>query len=133
MSAPNAFSTASKYALCPSLDNDFTQTVNTEMKYNVFLTPYGDCRGLYVSNRTANSFEVHELGGGTASLSFGYRIMALRRKYEKVRFEDHTHDRDGHKRMLARAHAAGAANQQSHTPTKKLAPARPLMQTTAAR
>jgi hypothetical protein len=77
-----------------SLDPDFVQTVNTEMEYNVFLTPYGDCKGLYVTNRTVKSFEVHELGGGTASLSFGYRIMALRRKYENVRFEDHTKDPD---------------------------------------
>jgi hypothetical protein len=90
------------------LDSTYTQTVNTDMKYQVFLTPYGDCKGLYVTNRTANSFEVHELGGGTASLSFGYRIMALRKKYENVRFSDHTHDLDGHKRMLARTHAAGA-------------------------
>lgn len=63
------------------LDPTYTQTVNTEMKYQVFLTPCGDCKGLYATNRTPNSFEVHELGGGTASLSFGYRIMALRKKY----------------------------------------------------
>src|SRR5450432_3075915 len=75
-----------------SLDSDYLQTVNTEREYQVFLTPYGDCKGLYVANRTANSFEVHELGGGTASLSFGYRIMALRKKYEEVRFDDHTND-----------------------------------------
>jgi len=85
-----------------TLDVTFTQTVNTDMKYQIFLTPYGDCKGLYVTNRTANSFEVHELGGGTASLSFGYRIMALRRKYESVRFADHTHDLDRHKRMMER-------------------------------
>jgi hypothetical protein len=81
------------------LDPDFTQTVNTEMEYNVFLTPYGNCKGLYVTNRTAKSFEVHELGGGTTSLSFGYRIMALRRKYENVRFADHTNDPDPSKMM----------------------------------
>jgi len=115
------------------LDSTYTQTVSTDMKYQVFLTPYGDCKGLYVTNRTANSFEVHELGGGTASLSFGYRIMALRKKYENVRFADHTHDLDGHKRMLARAHAAGATKQQSHMPTKKLLPPRPLIQTTAVK
>jgi hypothetical protein len=99
------------------LDATYTQTVNTETKYQVFLTPYGDCKGLYVTKRTANSFEVHELGGGTASLSFGFRIMALRKKYENVRFADHTHDLDGHKRMLARAHAATEA--QSQTSTKE--------------
>lgn len=91
------------------LDSTYTQTVNTDTKYQVFLTPYCDCKGLYVTNRTANSFEVHELSGGTASLSFGYRIMALRKKYENVRFADYTHEVDGNKRMLARTHATGAA------------------------
>ena len=80
------------------LDPDYMQTVNTEKEYQVFLTPYGDCKGLYVTNRTARSFEVHELGGGTASLSFGFRIMALRKKYETVRFADHTNDPDPIKR-----------------------------------
>jgi hypothetical protein len=80
-----------------TLDRDYAQTVNTEKEYQVFLTPYGDCKGLYVANRTANSFEVHELGGGTASLNFGYRIMALRKKYEIVRFADHTNDPDPRK------------------------------------
>ena len=75
-----------------ALDPDFIQTVNTEKEYNVFLTLYGDCKGLYVANRTESSFEVHELGGGTANVSFGYRITAIRRKYETVRFADHTND-----------------------------------------
>jgi hypothetical protein len=74
------------------LDSDFVQTVNTGLQYQVFLTPYGDCKGLYVTNRTPTSFEVHELGKGTASISFGYRLMALRKNYEAVRFADHTKD-----------------------------------------
>jgi hypothetical protein len=105
------------------LDPTYTQTVNVDMKYQVFLTPYGDCKGLYVTNRTANSFEVHELSGGTASLSFGYRIMALRKKYENVRFADHTHDLDEHKRMLARTHAAGAAPVGLRIPAAVVTPA----------
>jgi hypothetical protein len=92
-----------------ALDADFTQTVNTETEYNVFLTPYGDCKGLYVTNRTATSFEVHELGGGNANISFGYRIMALRRKYETVRFADHTNDPDP-KMMLERMRKAKASS-----------------------
>jgi hypothetical protein len=91
------------------LDRDFIQTVNSEKAYNVFVTPYGDCKGLYVTNRTANSFEVHELGSGTTSLSFGYRITALRRKYETVRFEDHTNDPDPRK-MLEQMHKAKPAS-----------------------
>jgi hypothetical protein len=76
------------------LDPDFIQTVNTDREYNVFLTPYGDCKGLYVTNRAESSFEVHELSGGTSNVSFGYRITAIRRKYEMVRFEDHSKDPD---------------------------------------
>jgi hypothetical protein len=116
-----------------AIDPEFLQTVATQVEYQVFLTPYGDCKGLYVTNRTAASFEVHELGGGTASVSFGYRIMALRKNYENVRFADHTHDLDGHKRMLERIHAAGAMNRQSHMPTKKLAPMHPMAQKTTGR
>ena len=105
-----------------SLDSVFTQTVNTEQEYQVFLTPYGDCKGLYVTNRTANAFEVHELGGGTASLSFGYRVTALRRKYESVRFADHSHDLDGLKNMHKRPKKASAT--QHHDPRQKLAAVR---------
>jgi len=75
-----------------ALDPDFIETVNTHSEYHVFLTPNGDCRGLYISNRTPSSFEVRELGGGTASVPFSYRIMALRKNYESIRFADHTND-----------------------------------------
>ncbi len=88
------------------LDSSYSQTVSTDANYQVFLTPYGDCRGLYVTHRTANSFEVHELGGGTSTLEFGYRIMALRKNYETVRFADHTHDLDAHKRRMERMNLA---------------------------
>ena len=108
-----------------ALDAEFTQTVNTSQEYQVFLTPYGDCKGLYVSNRTANSFEVHELGGGSASLSFGYRITALRRNYENVRFADHTHDLDSMKRMRERAHM-NHPQPQSHAPAPPLTMQRAL-------
>lgn len=84
------------------LDADFMQTVNTDREYQVFLTPYGDCKGLYVTNRTPNSFEVHELGGGANSLNFGYRIAALRLKYEDVRFADHTSHAEKLKLMAKR-------------------------------
>jgi hypothetical protein len=104
-----------------ALDSDYMQTVNTQMEYQVFLTPYGDCKGLYVTQRTSSSFEVHELGGGTASLSFGFRIMALRRKYENVRFADHTNDPDPVKRMQALAKRR-RTRPQSHTPAKGASP-----------
>jgi hypothetical protein len=73
-----------------SLEPGFEQTVNSGSGYHVFLTPKGDCRGLYVTNETAEGFEVHELGGGQSSVAFDYRIVALRRGYENVRMEDMT-------------------------------------------
>jgi hypothetical protein len=73
-----------------ALDPTFAQTVNAGVVYHVFLTPNNDCKGLYVSQKTATSFEVHELGGGTSSIAFDYRIMAKRQGYENVRLEDLT-------------------------------------------
>jgi trimeric autotransporter adhesin len=75
-------------------DRDFIQTVNTGKAYRVFTMPNGDCKGLYVTNKTANSFEVRELGSGSSNIRFDYRITAIRRNYETVRFADHTKDRD---------------------------------------
>jgi len=49
-----------------SLDMTFTHMVNAEKEYQVFLTAYGDCKGLCFTDRTPSSFTVHELGGGTA-------------------------------------------------------------------
>jgi len=68
-----------------SLDPGFAHTVNTSIDYHVFLTPKGDCNGLYVTNETATSFEVKELGGGASSVAFDYRIVAIRKGYETVR------------------------------------------------
>jgi len=82
-----------------TLDPDFIQTVNTDTNYKVFPVPNSDCKGLYVTNKTAHSFEVRELGGGTSNVSFDYRITVLRKKYENVRFADHTHDMDEMKKM----------------------------------
>jgi hypothetical protein len=104
-----------------SLDRDFIQTVNTDMDYKVFPVPNGDCKGLYVTNKTATSFEVRELGGGTSNVAFDYRIMAVRRNYETVRFADHTHDMDSMKMMEERAKALGA-KPINHDPKKKLLP-----------
>jgi hypothetical protein len=73
-----------------TLDPAFAGTVNTGVEYRVFLTPKGDCKGLFVANETASGFDVRELGGGTAGIAFDYRIMAKRKGYESVRLEDLT-------------------------------------------
>jgi len=89
----------SKGAAVIALEPEFAQTVNTSLEYHVFLTPNGDCKGLYVSQKTPTSFEVRELGGGTSSVSFDFRIVALRKNFENIRLADHTNDPDPMKMM----------------------------------
>ena len=74
------------------LDAKFMQTVNTRQEYHVFLTPNGDCKGLYVHQKSQGSFEVRELGGGNSNIKFDYRITALRKGYENTRFKDHSRE-----------------------------------------
>jgi hypothetical protein len=105
------------------LDQTFMQTVYTEMDYKVFPVPNGDCKGLYVTNKKATSFEVRELGGGTSTVAFDYRMTALRRKYEKVRFADHTHDLKPMKPLRERM-LGGKPVSQSSTKKGTVLPAR---------
>jgi hypothetical protein len=74
-----------------NLEPLFGQTVNTEMEYHVFLTPNGDCNGLYVGQKTATSFVVRELNHGTSSIAFDYRIMAKRKGHENIRMAEAAH------------------------------------------
>jgi len=60
------------------LDADFAKVV-TLNGYRVFLTPEGDCQGLYVRSKRGTSFEVRELQGGTSNVAFSYRIVARRK------------------------------------------------------
>ncbi len=69
------------------IDPLFAKSVNLNMEYHVFLTPLGDCNGLYIANKTATGFEVRELSGGTANVAFDYRIVAKRAGYEDVHME----------------------------------------------
>jgi hypothetical protein len=73
-----------------TLESTFSQTVNTGIDYHVFLTPNGDCKGLYVTRKTASSFEVLELEGGQSDVDFDYRIVARRKGYENIRLADKT-------------------------------------------
>jgi len=102
-------------AVVVELDSTFTQTVNAATDYKVFPVPTGDCKGLYVTNKTATSFEVHELGGGTSNVSFDYRIAVLRKNYETVRFDDQTRDMQNLERQRPPMRAAGA-HPVSHDP-----------------
>lgn len=67
------------------LDRGFAAVVRRD-QLRVFLTPEGDCRGLYVSRKSAGGFEVRELQGETSTLRFTYRVVARRRDVEAPRF-----------------------------------------------
>ena len=73
-----------------SLDLTFAETVNAAIEYHVFLTPQGECEGLYVGKKTPQGFEVRELHNGHSDVSFDYRIIAHRKGYEAVRLADVT-------------------------------------------
>ncbi len=79
-----------------TLEPTFAQTVNTGADYRVFPVPNGDCKGLYVAEKTATGFVVRELGGGKSNVAFDYRIVARRKGYENIRMADVTemHNRD---------------------------------------
>jgi len=105
-----------------ALDPVFAQTVSGDLDYRVFLTPNGDCKGLYVDHKSGSSFEVHEFGGGHSNIAFDYRLMAKRKGFENVRMEDVTADFARMKResdLLAARQEAGKA-------AEKARPRRPM-------
>ena len=67
------------------LDRDFNALVHSD-NYDVFLTPYGATKGLYVSDRNPNGFEVREVDG-TSGVAFSYRVVAKRRDIPGQRLE----------------------------------------------
>jgi hypothetical protein len=58
------------------IDPAFANVIDRRSPYLVFVTPQGLTRGLYVTNKTAEGFQVQELPGGHASVAFDYRIVA---------------------------------------------------------
>lgn len=73
------------------LDADFAAMVRTGTDhYHVFLTPYGDSRGLYVAARHEDRFVVREQQGGKGSLAFSYRLVAKPRGVEAERLAPFT-------------------------------------------
>ncbi|MGA9946055.1 MAG: hypothetical protein WBE79_01945 [Candidatus Cybelea sp.] len=65
------------------LDPRFASTIDGRFRYLVFLTPQGDCNGLYVAQKTADAFLVREHNTapairerGPSNVAFDYRIVA---------------------------------------------------------
>ncbi len=53
-------------------------SVTRERPLKVFIQPEGDCKGVYVTNKSAVGFDVIELQGGTSNTAFSYQIIANR-------------------------------------------------------
>ena len=87
------------------LDANFAKVIKRG-DYRVFPVPEGDCHGLYVRRKSANSFEVRELMGGKSNVTFSYRIVGRRKdikgqhRFAKV---------DALRRVPPRARAARSA------------------------
>ena len=58
------------------LDPAFANAIDPHQGYYVLITPEGETRGLYVSQRTAGGFAVRENFAGRSSAQFAYRIVA---------------------------------------------------------
>jgi hypothetical protein len=101
------------------LDPAFAETVNTDVAYHVFLTPGGDSEGLYVTNKTADGFDVHEQHGGHSNIPFDYRILAKRAGHEKERLEDVTELVKKGAQMRAKMVAESTANSRDKGTGKK--------------
>jgi hypothetical protein len=59
-----------------TLEREFANVIDQQRSYLVFLTPEGDNRGLYVTQKTVRGFVVRESQGGHSSIAFSYRIIA---------------------------------------------------------
>ena len=62
------------------LDPNFSKNivVNEKHPLRVFITLGGDCKGVYVTNTSAEGFEVRELQGGTSNVEFYWQVVANR-------------------------------------------------------
>ncbi len=69
-----------------TFDPDFVAVVHND-KYFIFPVPEGDCKGLYVSDKSPTGFEVRELQGGASTLAFSYRVVAKRKDIPGPRLE----------------------------------------------
>ena len=58
------------------LSPSFARSIDPRYGYQVFLTPGGDTRGLYVAGKYARGFTVREVQGGRSSFNFDYQVSA---------------------------------------------------------
>jgi hypothetical protein len=57
---------------------EFVALMSDKAEYAVFLTPEGECNGLYVSKKEFYGFEVKELNNGKSNIQFSWHVKAIR-------------------------------------------------------
>jgi hypothetical protein len=57
---------------------EFVALISDKAEYAVFLTPEGECNGLYVSKKEFYGFEVKELNNGKSNIHFSWHAKAIR-------------------------------------------------------
>lgn len=65
------------------LDDVFTETIDTDAQYQVFLQAYGD-GSIYIKEREPSYFVVQ----GSPNLLFGWEIKAIQKDYDSIRLEN---------------------------------------------
>lgn len=67
-----------------TIDPDLAINLNVsdEHPLKVYITPEGDCNGVYVTNKSVNGFDVIELQGGLSNVPFSWQIVATRANEE---------------------------------------------------
>jgi len=63
-----------------NLDPIFTKSIAIDQQHplKVFIQLEGDCKGVYVTNKTANGFDVVELQGGSSNVAFTWTAVGNR-------------------------------------------------------
>ncbi|QRM90514.1 hypothetical protein FG167_15160 [Lacinutrix sp. WUR7] len=69
-----------------NIDQNFSKNirVDTEHPMKVFVQLEGDCNGVFVTNKSANGFDVKELQDGNSNASFSWSIVATRADAEFI-------------------------------------------------
>ncbi|MGL4848513.1 MAG: phage tail spike protein [Clostridium sp.] len=68
------------------LDKKFLETVNTDVQYEVFVSPYGNGNVWVDTNKMYKQYVVVE---GTADIEFAYEIKVKQKDYENIRLEEY--------------------------------------------
>jgi hypothetical protein len=58
------------------LSPSIARRISANRGYQVFLTPGGDTRGLYVAAKYTGGFTVREMQGGRSNIPFDYHVYA---------------------------------------------------------